>query len=57
MQPLLMLALYLIVAIVLLWLLALVMNAAKLTDPWRSIIFALMVLGIVVFLARQLGVL
>lgn len=57
MQPLLMLTLYLIVAIVVIWLVITVLNATRLSEPWRSVVIAVLVLAVVVVMARQLGLL
>lgn len=57
MQPLLMLALYLIVAILVIWMLVVVLNQMKLGEPWRSMILVVIVIILIAFLARQLGLL
>lgn len=56
MQPLLMFALMLIVAILVIWLVIIVLNAVKLGEPWRTVIIVLLILGVVIFFARQWSV-
>jgi hypothetical protein len=55
MQPLGYLALYLFVSILLVWGASLILGAFKIGDPWRTVIMVLLLLGIVVFFLRLLG--
>lgn len=55
MRQLAMLALFLIAAIVLVWLAIVLLGAVGLGEPWRTVILALLVLGILFALARQFG--
>lgn len=49
MEPLLSLALYLILAILLLWLVTMLMSVAKIEEPIRTVILVLLLLGLILF--------
>lgn len=55
MQPLLLLAALLIGLIVLIAVAIALMNAFKIGEPWRTVILAIVVIGCLVFVSRQLG--
>lgn len=56
MQPLLLLAALLIGLIVLVAVAIALMNAFKIDEPWRTVILAIVVIGCLVFVSRQIGV-
>ena len=54
-QPLIYLSLYLLAAIFAVWGASLLLGKLRIGDPWRTALMALLLLGIVVFFLRLLG--